>query len=141
MSQAVARFRAIELANGCGLVNDSDDSELWMGVQAIHPMESRKLPVIWTNNGYVITLSSDPDGFAWYGCVHWYGAEGLLANSVYREAAARVQKYSSDDFENFGFNPDMAIRMSKPTRATRPYGPGGGGTLDQELHAASAKTR
>eukprot|EP00972_Heterocapsa_arctica_P015703 2313582-Heterocapsa_arctica.AAC.1 len=30
--------------------------------------------------------------------------------------------------------------MSKPTRTTRPYGPGGGGTLDQELHAASAKT-
>eukprot|EP00972_Heterocapsa_arctica_P007343 1070531-Heterocapsa_arctica.AAC.1 len=64
MSQAVARVRAIELANGRGLVNDPADIELWMGVESVHPMESRKLPVIRTNNGYVITLRSDPDGFA-----------------------------------------------------------------------------
>eukprot|EP00972_Heterocapsa_arctica_P014997 2210530-Heterocapsa_arctica.AAC.1 len=31
--------------------------------------------------------------------------------------------------------------MSKPTRATRPYGPGGGGTHDQELHAAPARNK
>eukprot|EP00972_Heterocapsa_arctica_P045178 6670205-Heterocapsa_arctica.AAC.1 len=70
MSRAVARFRAIELANGRGLVNGPEDTELWMGVENVHPMESRKLPVIWTNNGYVITLRSDPDGFASYGRVH-----------------------------------------------------------------------
>eukprot|EP00972_Heterocapsa_arctica_P051016 7497609-Heterocapsa_arctica.AAC.1 len=64
MSSAVARFRAIELANGRGLVNDPEDTELRMGVENVHPTESRKLPVIWTNNGYVITLRSDPDGFA-----------------------------------------------------------------------------
>eukprot|EP00972_Heterocapsa_arctica_P063696 9399565-Heterocapsa_arctica.AAC.1 len=40
MSQAVARFRAIELANGRGLVNDPADTELWMGVESVHPMES-----------------------------------------------------------------------------------------------------
>eukprot|EP00972_Heterocapsa_arctica_P103677 15279460-Heterocapsa_arctica.AAC.1 len=61
MSQAVARFRAIQLANGRGLVNDPADTELCMGVETIHPMESRKLSVIWTTNGYVITLRSDPD--------------------------------------------------------------------------------
>eukprot|EP00972_Heterocapsa_arctica_P028326 4165793-Heterocapsa_arctica.AAC.1 len=31
--------------------------------------------------------------------------------------------------------------MSKPTRTTRPYGPGGGGTLDQELHPAPARNK
>eukprot|EP00972_Heterocapsa_arctica_P030475 4486860-Heterocapsa_arctica.AAC.1 len=38
------------------------------------------------------------------------------------------------------FNPELAIRMSKPTRTYCPYGPSGGGTLDQELQAAPAKT-
>eukprot|EP00972_Heterocapsa_arctica_P069731 10303089-Heterocapsa_arctica.AAC.1 len=47
-----------------------------------YPKESRKLPVIWTNNGYVITLRRDPDGFASYGRVHWYGIEGMIANST-----------------------------------------------------------
>eukprot|EP00972_Heterocapsa_arctica_P086862 12805667-Heterocapsa_arctica.AAC.1 len=70
ISLAVARFRAIELANGTGVINDRDDAELWMGVDKIHPMESRKLPVVWTKYGFVITLLSDPDGFASYGRVH-----------------------------------------------------------------------
>eukprot|EP00972_Heterocapsa_arctica_P001156 163263-Heterocapsa_arctica.AAC.1 len=70
-----------------------------MGVESVHPKESRKLPVIWTNNGYVITLRSDPDGFASYGSVHWYGIEGIIANSISRDDAARVQKYYSDDFD------------------------------------------
>eukprot|EP00972_Heterocapsa_arctica_P038800 5718056-Heterocapsa_arctica.AAC.1 len=64
MCRAVARFRAIELANGRGLVNAPEDTELWMGVENVHPKESRKLPDIWTNNGYVITLQSDPGGLA-----------------------------------------------------------------------------
>eukprot|EP00972_Heterocapsa_arctica_P083853 12356699-Heterocapsa_arctica.AAC.1 len=50
ISVAVARFRAIELANGTGVINDPDDSEQWMGVDKIHPMESRKLPVVWTTD-------------------------------------------------------------------------------------------
>eukprot|EP00972_Heterocapsa_arctica_P078767 11614798-Heterocapsa_arctica.AAC.1 len=37
MSQAVARFRAIELANSRGLVNDPADTELWMGVERSSP--------------------------------------------------------------------------------------------------------
>eukprot|EP00972_Heterocapsa_arctica_P039441 5809108-Heterocapsa_arctica.AAC.1 len=61
MSLAVARFRAIELANGHGVMNDPADAQPWMGVEEIHPIESRKLPVVWTNNGDVITLRSDPD--------------------------------------------------------------------------------
>eukprot|EP00972_Heterocapsa_arctica_P066760 9851552-Heterocapsa_arctica.AAC.1 len=64
----------------------------------------------------------------------------MSASSVSRDDAARVQKYSRDDFDNIGFNPELAVRMSNPTRTTRPYGPGGGGTLDQKLHAASAQT-
>eukprot|EP00972_Heterocapsa_arctica_P058047 8563277-Heterocapsa_arctica.AAC.1 len=65
----------------------------------------------------------------------------MIANSTSRDDAARVQKYYSDTFENIGFNPEVAVRMSKPTRTTRPYGPGGGGTLDQELHAAPARDK
>eukprot|EP00972_Heterocapsa_arctica_P026557 3910639-Heterocapsa_arctica.AAC.1 len=53
-----------------------------MGVENVHPKESRKLPIIWTNNGYVITLRSDPDGYASYGRVHWYGIEGMIANPL-----------------------------------------------------------
>eukprot|EP00972_Heterocapsa_arctica_P070545 10421343-Heterocapsa_arctica.AAC.1 len=34
MSRAVARFRAIDLANGRGLVNDPEDTELWLGVES-----------------------------------------------------------------------------------------------------------
>eukprot|EP00972_Heterocapsa_arctica_P062978 9290690-Heterocapsa_arctica.AAC.1 len=75
ISLAVARFRAIELANGNGVINDPADIEQWMGVDEVHPMESRKLPVVWTSNGYVITLRSDPDGFASYERVHWHGTE------------------------------------------------------------------
>eukprot|EP00972_Heterocapsa_arctica_P091340 13476657-Heterocapsa_arctica.AAC.1 len=100
MSHAVARFRAIELANGRGLVNDPYDTEMWRGVEKIDPKENRKLPVIWTNNGYVIILRSDPDGFASYGRVHWHGSEGLILSFVTRDAATRVQTYSCDEFEN-----------------------------------------
>eukprot|EP00972_Heterocapsa_arctica_P050773 7463396-Heterocapsa_arctica.AAC.1 len=110
ISQAVARFRAIELANGHGLINYPADIEQWMGVEEIHPMESRKLPVVWTNNGYVITLRSYPDGFASYGRVHWHGLEGMIANSISRDDATRVQNYSSDNYDNIGFNPELAIR-------------------------------
>eukprot|EP00972_Heterocapsa_arctica_P000989 138262-Heterocapsa_arctica.AAC.1 len=81
-----------------------------MGVEVVHPKESRKLPVIWISNGYAITLRSDPDGFASYGRIHWYGIEGMIANSVSPDDAARVQKYSSDDFYNIGFNPELAVR-------------------------------
>eukprot|EP00972_Heterocapsa_arctica_P053345 7857998-Heterocapsa_arctica.AAC.1 len=87
-----------------------------MGVEVVHPKESRKLPAIWINNGYVITLRSDPDDFASYGRIHWYGIEGMFASSVSRDDAARVQKSSSDDFGNIGFTPELAVRMSKPTR-------------------------
>eukprot|EP00972_Heterocapsa_arctica_P005673 837394-Heterocapsa_arctica.AAC.1 len=61
MSHAVARFRAIALANGRGLVNDPNVTEMWRGVEKIDPKESRKLPIVWTNDGYFITLRSDPN--------------------------------------------------------------------------------
>eukprot|EP00972_Heterocapsa_arctica_P009620 1418058-Heterocapsa_arctica.AAC.1 len=109
ISLAVARFRAIELANGTGVINDADDVEQWMGVDEIHPEESRKLPVLWTNDGYVITLLSDPDGFASYGRVHLHGTAGVVANSISRHDAARIPDYSSENFHNIGFNPELAI--------------------------------
>eukprot|EP00972_Heterocapsa_arctica_P044844 6616895-Heterocapsa_arctica.AAC.1 len=87
-----------------------------MGVDKVHPMESRKLPVVWTNNGYVITPHSDPDGFASYGRVHSHGTAGVIANSISRNDATRIPEYYSDNFHNLGFNPEFAIRMSNPTR-------------------------
>eukprot|EP00972_Heterocapsa_arctica_P070469 10409345-Heterocapsa_arctica.AAC.1 len=45
ISLAVAHFRAIELANGIGVINDADDVERWMGVDKVHPEESRLPPV------------------------------------------------------------------------------------------------
>eukprot|EP00972_Heterocapsa_arctica_P019698 2906776-Heterocapsa_arctica.AAC.1 len=71
-----------------------------MGVDAIHPMERRKLPVVWTNNGHVITLLSDPDGFASYGRVHSHGTAGVVANSISRDDATHIPDYSSDNFHN-----------------------------------------
>eukprot|EP00972_Heterocapsa_arctica_P103328 15225506-Heterocapsa_arctica.AAC.1 len=96
-----------------------------MGVDEVHPMESRKLPVVWTNNCYVITPRSDPDGFASYGRFHWHGTEGVIANSISRNDAIRIPEYSSDNFHNLGFNPELAIRMSKPTRTVCSYEPSG----------------
>ena len=64
ISLAVARFRAIELANGMGVINDSEDVERWMGVDKIHPEESRLPPVVWTSDALVITLSESLDGYA-----------------------------------------------------------------------------
>eukprot|EP00972_Heterocapsa_arctica_P034379 5063252-Heterocapsa_arctica.AAC.1 len=45
ISLAVARYRAIELAAGLGVINDADDVERWMGVEKLHPAESRLPPV------------------------------------------------------------------------------------------------
>eukprot|EP00972_Heterocapsa_arctica_P021959 3230241-Heterocapsa_arctica.AAC.1 len=63
-------------------------------------MESRKLPVVWTNDGYVITLLGDPDGFASYGRVHSHGTAGVIANSTSCNDATRIPEYSSDNFHN-----------------------------------------
>eukprot|EP00972_Heterocapsa_arctica_P037937 5584009-Heterocapsa_arctica.AAC.1 len=38
VSYAVARYRAIELANGKGLVSDTCDTEVWRGVPDVDPM-------------------------------------------------------------------------------------------------------
>eukprot|EP00972_Heterocapsa_arctica_P035571 5234906-Heterocapsa_arctica.AAC.1 len=46
-SYAVARYRAIELANGDGLMNDPTDVEKWRGADASHPNDNRKTPLIW----------------------------------------------------------------------------------------------
>eukprot|EP00972_Heterocapsa_arctica_P101695 14984437-Heterocapsa_arctica.AAC.1 len=47
---AIARYRAIELANGDGLLSDSSDVEPWHGVALTHPNECRKPPLIWESN-------------------------------------------------------------------------------------------
>eukprot|EP00972_Heterocapsa_arctica_P079293 11688501-Heterocapsa_arctica.AAC.1 len=114
VSYAVARYRAIELANGKGLVSDTCDTEFWRGVPDIDPNGCRKLPVIWTDRT-VTSFSPDPDGFASYGRVGWYGYDGLLPYTLSRSDTTRVQQYSCDVFENIGFNPaDRAVRLSKP---------------------------
>eukprot|EP00972_Heterocapsa_arctica_P064858 9572725-Heterocapsa_arctica.AAC.1 len=61
VSLAIARFRAIELANGTGVINDADDVDKWTGVIKIHPEESRLPPVVWTSDALIITLSESLD--------------------------------------------------------------------------------
>eukprot|EP00972_Heterocapsa_arctica_P083524 12307031-Heterocapsa_arctica.AAC.1 len=64
----------------------------------------------------------------------------MIANSISRDDATRFQTDTSNYYDYIGFNPELAIRMSKPTRTLCPYWASGGGTLDQELHAAPAKS-
>ena len=49
-SYAAARCKAIQLANGVGLLSDDkEDAECWEGA-AVHTNESRLLPVGWTKD-------------------------------------------------------------------------------------------
>eukprot|EP00972_Heterocapsa_arctica_P097035 14316122-Heterocapsa_arctica.AAC.1 len=88
VAYAVARFRAIELANGYGLVQDREDTELWRGVEDVDPNESRKLPVIWTED-YVTSFRGDPDRYASYGRVRWHGSSGIIPYTISRSNACR----------------------------------------------------
>eukprot|EP00972_Heterocapsa_arctica_P043156 6362802-Heterocapsa_arctica.AAC.1 len=49
-SYAIARYRAIELANGDGLLSDPTDVEPWRGVDLVHPKECRRPPLIWESD-------------------------------------------------------------------------------------------
>eukprot|EP00972_Heterocapsa_arctica_P020758 3058988-Heterocapsa_arctica.AAC.1 len=70
-SYAMARYRAIELANGDGLLSDPTDVEPWRGVDPVHPKECRRPPLVW-ESGAVTSFVPDPDGHASYGRVHWH---------------------------------------------------------------------
>ena len=43
---AIARFAAIQLANGKGLINDNDDKSEWEGSD-IQQNDNRRNPIIW----------------------------------------------------------------------------------------------
>eukprot|EP00972_Heterocapsa_arctica_P097077 14321574-Heterocapsa_arctica.AAC.1 len=51
----------------------------------------------------------------------------MIASTASRNDAARVQKYSSDEFDYIGYNPELAVRMSKPTHVVQSGGPYGNG--------------
>jgi hypothetical protein len=140
ISLAVARFRAIELANGDGVINDADDVEKWSGVREIHPKESRLLPVVWTSDSLVITLKESDDGYASYGRVHAHGTAGVTIQCVTRDDTHSSPAYSDINCHIIGFNPKLAIRKSNPTKSILSYESGGGGIYDQELHAAPARS-
>jgi hypothetical protein len=139
ISLAVARYRALELVSGDGVINDIDDVDRWNGVQKIHPKESRSPPVVWTSDGMIITLSASADGYASYGRIHSHGTAGVTATEISRAKAFAVPEYPDIDYHNIGFNPSLAIRKSNPTRSPHSYEMGGGGVYDQELQAAPAR--
>ncbi|MCP4889783.1 MAG: hypothetical protein GY904_24650, partial [Planctomycetaceae bacterium] len=65
MSLAIARHRAIDLANGEGIVDDDDLGD-WDGVPKTHDNDDRRDSIVWTENGATVIVSA-ADGYASYG--------------------------------------------------------------------------
>ena len=63
---ANARRKAIDLAEGRGVIDDEDDQTPWEGVPHIDKNEVRKRPLIW-ESGTVLRFADDSDGYASYG--------------------------------------------------------------------------
>eukprot|EP00972_Heterocapsa_arctica_P090101 13292510-Heterocapsa_arctica.AAC.1 len=104
-SYAIAKYRAIELANGDGLLSDPSDVETWRGVDLDHLKECRKLRLIWESD-VVISFVPDPDGHTSYGRVHWHGTRGVVPVAVSTHSASRIQTYTDSSSKNIGDYPD-----------------------------------
>ena len=66
---AVARWMAIDLANGKGLISDEfnlTDQSTWEGVPVVHHNEARRYPLL-RHRASVLRPSDAPDGLASYG--------------------------------------------------------------------------
>ena len=55
---ATARFAAIQLAKGRGLISDKADTDEWEGSDA-HPNENRKNPIIWLEDSAILLVVAD----------------------------------------------------------------------------------
>ena len=96
---AIARFAAIQLAWGKGLISDADDTDEWEG-SPIQKNDNRKNPIIWFNKSVLLFESADK--FAPYGRRAGRAHEGVKTVSITRRAALHYSEITARDFENVG---------------------------------------
>ena len=96
---AIARFAAIQLACGKGLISDADDKCEWEG-SPIQKNDNRKNPIIWLNKS--VLLFDPADEFAPYGRRAGRAHEGVKTVSITRRAALHYSEITARDFENVG---------------------------------------
>ena len=131
-SYATARFAAIQLANGKGLIDDEDDMDEWEGSDS-HPNENRKNPIIWLEDNALLLATADK--YAPYGRTMGRAYEGVTTISITRRAALHHSEVTALEFENLGNHPFtggyLPIFVGEPKRVIEPDG----------LVAASAKSK
>ena len=103
MSMAIARHRAIELANGGGIVEDDDPND-WHGVPHEHENDDRRDPIIWSSKGATVILKA-ADGYASYGRREFVGRQGVSTMIMDRAKALEHGYVPSDSFQNLGDSP------------------------------------
>ena len=57
LAYATARFSAIQLAKGRGLISDKADTDEWDGSE-VHPNENRKNPIIWLEESAILLVAA-----------------------------------------------------------------------------------
>ena len=127
---AIARFAAIQLANGKGLINDNDDKSEWEGSD-IQQNDNRRNPIIWLDKSVLLVEAADE--FAAYGRRSGRAHEGVKMVSLTRRAALHYSEITARDFENLGKCPFSSgyypIFVGEPKRVSK----------DEENVAASAE--
>ena len=96
---AIARFAAIQLACGKGLISDADDKSEWEG-SPIQQNDNRKNPIIWLDKSVLLIEAADE--FAPYGRRAGKAHEGVKTVSITRRAALHYSEITARDFENMG---------------------------------------
>ena len=102
-SLAIARYRAIELANGGGIV-DNDDPGDWCGVPHHHCNDDRRSAIVWSDESATFILQGS-DGYAAYGRREFVGQSGISTLDMDRNAAISNGYVPSDAFQNLGSTP------------------------------------
>ena len=96
---AIARFAAIQLADGKGLISDNDDKSEWEG-SAIKQNDNRRNPIIWLDKSVLLVEAADE--FAVYGRRSGKAHEGVKMVSLTRRVALHYSEITARDFENLG---------------------------------------
>ena len=120
---AVARFAAIQLACGKGLISGVDGTDEWEGSQ-IHKNENRKNPIVGLTKSAL--LFEPADRFAPYGRRAGKAHEGVKTVSITRRAALHYSEITARDFENVGGCPFLSgyypIFVGQPKRVANTNG-------------------
>ena len=120
---AIARFAAIQLACGKGLIGNADDTDEREG-SPIQKNENRKNPIIWLTKSVLLFESADK--FARYGRRAGRAHEGVKTVSITRRAALHYSEITARDFENVGDRPFLSgyypIFVGEPKRVANASG-------------------